>query len=665
MKLSISAKIFTGFTLLLGIFAVLAYFSIREIRSVAADHLSIKEGQLAIARLAAQIETHQENRFRDIRRVLAGPYPRRQEILRAGLTYYPAVIRARIDDVRTLCARHAPMHGVATPSNARARFCEQVVRRVDGIETLHGQLDDISAQVLARLAENASTDGLEAQVDRVEDALRAATFQLNKQINDETDRAVQNAQREERAAIWRVVAMTIVALIIGLVLTVLSARTLAPIGRLVRYARAISRGDYHQPIPSASDRDLASLAEVLHQMGRSRQEREDELDRQANELEQAYRRVADLKRYHESVVRSLRTAVVATDRDLRVTSVNRAAETNFGLSPPSTRGSNIEELAIGPPLVERLGPLSALVERNRDVVLSAVPIGELLVDVRIARLESDSGDVLGLVIALEDVTEPIRTKEALIRSERLAAIGRMSAHVTHEIRNPLSSIGLNAELLQDLVAQPDHTHGQREEATTLCQAIGREVDRLAAITEEYLRFARFPQPQLRDEDLGALIASVAAFVRRDCEAVRVELVTEIPDGIPPVRIDADQIRQALLNLVRNAKESMTNGGRLALHLERSGDQTAVVVTDSGAGIPKDKLDRIFDPFYSTKLTGTGLGLALCHQIVVEHGAQLRVTSELGQGSEFRIVFPDFPGSGSPRVGSADADGAAHHANIAG
>ncbi|MBK8012821.1 MAG: HAMP domain-containing protein [Deltaproteobacteria bacterium] len=639
MKLSISAKIFMGFTLLLGIFAVLAYFSIREIRSVAADHLSIKEGQLAIARLAAQIETHQENRFRDIRRVLAGPYPRRQEILRAGLTYYPAVIRARIEEVRTLCTRHTTAEAEAPP-NARVRFCEQVVRRVDGIETLHGQLDDISAQVLARLAEGASTEALEKQVDRVEDALRAATFQLNKQINDETDRAVQTAQREERAAIWRVVVMTAVALVVGLLLTIISARTLAPIGRLVRYARAISRGDYHQPVPTASDRDLASLAEVLQQMGRARKEREDELDRQANELEQAYRRVADLKRYHESVVRSLRTAVVATDRDLRVTSVNRAAETNFGLSPPNTRGATIEALSIGPPLVERLGPLSALVERNRDVVLSAVPIGDLLVDVRIARLESDSGDVLGLVIALEDVTEPIRTKEALIRSERLAAIGRMSAHVTHEIRNPLSSIGLNAELLLDLLAQPDHAKQPSGEASALCEAIGREVDRLAAITEEYLRFARFPQPQLREEDLGALLTSVAAFVRRDCEAAQVQLITDIPEHVPPVRIDADQIRQALLNLVRNAKESMANGGQLILRLERSADQTALVVADSGAGIPKDKLDRIFDPFYSTKLTGTGLGLALCHQIVAEHGAQLRVTSEVGQGSEFRIVFPN-------------------------
>src|SRR5262245_4456991 len=191
--------------------------------------------------------------------------------------------------------------------------------------------------------------------------------------------------------------------------------------------------------------------------------------------------------------------------------------------------------------------------------------------------------MLGLVVALEDVTEAVRTKEALIRSERLAAIGRMSAHVTHEIRNPLSSIGLNAEMLRD---------ADGKEAQTLCEAIIREVDRLTAITEEYLKFARLPRPELRAAHVGELLTTIAVFVRRDCEAANVELSVDVPQDLPPIQIDADQIRQAILNLVRNAKESMPEGGNVLLGARQEQGAIALFVKDQGAGIPEEALDRI-------------------------------------------------------------------------
>jgi signal transduction histidine kinase len=273
--------------------------------------------------------------------------------------------------------------------------------------------------------------------------------------------------------------------------------------------------------------------------------------------------------------------------------------------------------------------------------LEALHVGELLADVTVAPLLNEKDEVLGLVVALEDVTEAVRTKEALIRSERLAAIGRMSAHVTHEIRNPLSSIGLNAEMLKDAADE--------NEAQSLCQAIIREVDRLTAITEEYLKFARLPRPELRPADVRELLTTIGAFVRRDCEAARVKLEVEVPKELPPIQIDADQIRQAILNLVRNAKESMPEGGTAVLGARLEPDAVALFVKDQGAGIPEDAIDRIFDPFYSTKLTGTGLGLALCQQIVTEHGGQLRVNSKPGTGSEFSIVMPLRQEAGAPQV----------------
>ena len=221
----------------------------------------------------------------------------------------------------------------------------------------------------------------------------------------------------------------------------------------------------------------------------------------------------------------------------------------------------------------------------------------------------------------------------LIRSERLATVGRMAAQVTHEVRNPLASIGLYAELLGDEA-------GSSAEARRLVDSISSEVDRLTEITENYLRFAKLPQPKLEHEDLSALVASVAEFARAELAQSRIALEMELPPQPVEIAVDENQIRQALLNLIRNAREAMADGGRLKISVERrQDDSAAITVTDSGAGISVDHLGKVFDPFFSTKAKGTGLGLALVQQIAAEHGGRAEVESVLGQGTTFRLVLP--------------------------
>jgi signal transduction histidine kinase len=222
----------------------------------------------------------------------------------------------------------------------------------------------------------------------------------------------------------------------------------------------------------------------------------------------------------------------------------------------------------------------------------------------------------------------------LIRSERLATVGRMAAHITHEIRNPLASLGLNVELLGDEVG-PDN-----QEARKLVSSIGKEVDRLSDITETYLRFVRLPTPKLEREDLGALVTSVMEFAGGELELAGVTWNIEIEPGLPEVAADESQIRQALLNLVRNAKEAMPGGGSIRLSVSRTADgQVRLVLADSGPGISPENLASIFEPFFSTKVKGTGLGLALVQQIVSEHGGRIEVDCPPGGGTAFAILLP--------------------------
>ena len=222
----------------------------------------------------------------------------------------------------------------------------------------------------------------------------------------------------------------------------------------------------------------------------------------------------------------------------------------------------------------------------------------------------------------------------LIRSERLATVGRMAAHITHEIRNPLASLGLNVELLADEVG------GDNQEARKLVTSIGKEVDRLSEITETYLRFVRLPKPKLVREDLGAIATSMMEFAGGELALAGITWNIEIEPGIPEVVVDESQLRQALLNLVRNAKEAMPSGGRIRLEVGRTADgQVRLVLADSGPGISPENLASIFEPFFSTKSKGTGLGLALVQQIVTDHGGRIEVDCPPGGGTMFAIVLP--------------------------
>ena len=252
--------------------------------------------------------------------------------------------------------------------------------------------------------------------------------------------------------------------------------------------------------------------------------------------------------------------------------------------------------------------------------------------------EKGPAEVADLAREFNSMGRAVEEREReLVRSERLAAVGKMAAMITHEVRNPLSSIGLNTELLEDELRDG----GDVAEARGLCRSIHREVDRLTAITEEYLAFARLPKPKLAREPINPMVGALAAFVREDLATRGVALHTELAAGEPVAQIDAAQIRQCLINLVRNAADAVAakGGGRVTLRTRTVARRVEVAVEDDGVGIPADVLPRLFDPFFSTKEGGSGLGLALTQQIIRDHGGELRVDSTAGRGTTFTVSVP--------------------------
>jgi signal transduction histidine kinase len=275
-----------------------------------------------------------------------------------------------------------------------------------------------------------------------------------------------------------------------------------------------------------------------------------------------------------------------------------------------------------------LRPIQTLTEG-----VKAVASGDLA-----RKVEVRSGDEVGLLAREFNAMAAslARQRVELLRAERLAAVGRISAQITHEIRNPLNAIGLNAELLAEEIAGGGPP---TVEARGLVAAIGREVDRLHAVTEEYLRFARLPKPAFASEDLNDLLDGLVGFLAPEMAAADIHVELQLAPGLPPVRGDEAQLRAAFMNLLRNSREAMPSGGAIRVATRPAAGGVEVEVRDTGGGISPEDLGRIFDPFYSTKEKGTGLGLAFAQQVLKEHGGAIRCDSVVGRGTAFTVLLP--------------------------
>ena len=227
---------------------------------------------------------------------------------------------------------------------------------------------------------------------------------------------------------------------------------------------------------------------------------------------------------------------------------------------------------------------------------------------------------------LQDSVEQVK------RADRLSAIGQLSASLAHEIRNPLASLEGAIDILE---REP----GSEELRQEFLGIIRKECRRLSRLLTNLLDFARPRRPQLQKVDAGRLVESVANLARPAAESSGVALELEIANGIPTIECDAEQIQQVVLNLTLNAIQSMPAGGTARIGVRGQDSGVLVEVRDEGCGVAEEFFDRIFDPFYTTKEQGTGLGLSVAHQIVSQHGGMIQVQRNAGKGMKFSVCLP--------------------------
>ena len=338
----------------------------------------------------------------------------------------------------------------------------------------------------------------------------------------------------------------------------------------------------------------------------------------------------------KSTIENMAEGVVFIDPSDRVTMCNKAVERTWKMKREEIIGKSIKDN-----LSCYIGAAGAkITEKSRKGIKASqhqeIKTKNGYLYNTYSAVHGNDGKFWGTVLTSHDITERKKLERQLLHSERLAAIGEMSAKVAHEIKNPLSSISLNTELLHDEINS--YNGGRTKDADDMIQSIMKEIDRLTEISEEYLQFARFPRLELKPVSVNDMLSKLTKFLKKEMFQRNIILGESYAADLPEVLLDKNQIRQVFLNIFKNSFEAMPEGGRLCISTEVSGDNVAVCISDTGSGIAEEDIQKIFDPFYSSKVDGTGLGLALTKKTIEVHGGEMFCESTVGVGTTIHLIF---------------------------
>jgi len=436
---------------------------------------------------------------------------------------------------------------------------------------------------------------------------------------------------------WLMIGLT--TLFVFLAAYALSRHITGPLQALIQGTRHMAKGNLTTEVQVTSGDEVGELTDAFNAMALEVNLRRQRLLKTLKALRRSRTEILRERNFKETIFENVETGILTLDSVDRITSVNSPACQILG----HTRNSAAVPLPLSEVLEkwpEVLREVRGALSRKGERIWSRyinVERGGKARTFRVALLPLSFGEEGGIILTVEDLTERVNMRHRMARMERLASLGRLSAGIAHEIRNPLTGIIL---LLDDL---HDRMLSQPADQTLIRRAL-EEIERLEGLVGELLNFASQPKTDLKPGDVGEVLRDTLFLVKKQCEKNKVVLKTEIDAVLPPFPLDPGKLKQAFLNLLTNALEAMPEGGILTVAARGEAGGIRISVLDTGEGIPADRLPLIFEPFYTSKGEGTGLGLSITHNIVSDHGGRIEVESRLGEGSAFTLWFPSGEGA---------------------
>jgi signal transduction histidine kinase len=421
-------------------------------------------------------------------------------------------------------------------------------------------------------------------------------------------------------------AIALVALLVSTGLAmVVSGATLAPLQEISTQLDRISAGQYDAPVAQATGfaggaDELGLVSKKISQVGQ--------------QLRGVHEIFSTMRENLNSVMAGLEDGLLLFTREARAVMVSPAAEKFLGAPAGQFLGKRVTDIfPAGHPLRQAIYiDGDELSETAAEVELDTTQ-GTKRVGVSVQAIQ-EGAEKMGALVTLRDLDSIESINTQLQVSERLAALGRITAGVAHEVKNPLNSMRLWLENLKEsLPLDPDTNSHQA------VQVLDKEIDRLDAVVKRFLDFTRPMEVRLEQTQLSQLLCEVLDVARPQLQKANVEVVQSLPNNVPEVFVDRDLLKQAVLNLVLNAVEAMPSGGQIRLDLMRRAEMAEIIVADTGNGIPLENRQKIFQLFFTTRPGGSGIGLASTFRIVQLHNGSIDFTSEVGRGTTFRIELP--------------------------
>jgi len=466
-----------------------------------------------------------------------------------------------------------------------------------------------------------------------------------------------------RDAVWQVITVFVAAMLIAAIITFFVARSIAsPVNALSRAMREMVAGALrHTPLPVDRNDEIGLLIQGFNTMAAQIQAYTHGLEKEIMERIAAEKSLAEEKERLAVTLRSIGDAVVTTDIQGNIVFINKVAEELTGWSNEEVQGQAISATFLvidgktGAPCaslaqqVLTTGQISTrdgnpiLITRDntlRNIASSGAPILDL------------NNRIIGVVIVFRDITHELKMEEELIKIKKLESIGVLAGGIAHDFNNTLTAILGNIEMAAFYIA------GKDENASSLLIEAQKAVKRASNLTKQLLTFSKGGSPVKDSASLPDIIHDSAKFILRGSN---VACEYHFPEDLWPAEVDSGQISQVIQNIIINAKHAMPEGGKIIISGANITNAAAketllnthdrhfvkITITDTGRGISPDIIDKIFDPYFTTKQEGSGLGLAICYSIIRKHNGYLTVQSEPGQGTTFILHLPANPASAIP------------------
>lgn len=443
--------------------------------------------------------------------------------------------------------------------------------------------------------------------------------------------------RERNALLGTLAAITFILTI--LISLVIQRTVSAPLAQLMTRIQALASGTPSEDVVISGRDEVGQLSREFNALARN--------------LDEARRRLLEESEHARNVIQSITNGIIGVDTEERIRTWSRAMTDRYGIQESEVLGRKLFDTF---PALESEGLRAEvgrlLTNQAREFELryfehETLRRGRVVLNIRGSALRGATDEVVGAVLAIEDMTDRVALSQEVQQAEKLAVVGQLAAGIAHQIGTPLNVISGSAEYLM-------MEWGAEKPRPQELEIIIAQTDRITKLIQQLLNFARPARMELRPLDLSELLREVLGLTEHQIAKGQISVETDLQAGLPPTVGDANQLEQALLNIVINAWHAMPGGGRLTLRTRpvpagerhhRVGRPTTsgveAIIADTGTGIAPEHMPRIFDPFFSTKGVGkgTGLGLAISRRIVEDHHGSIDVASEVGQGTTFTIWLP--------------------------